>query len=306
MARDKWGIRELTEADRALSCAIGSPLDVEAVLAAVRAGGDPNFPTSHGCHLIDTMAWYREVEGVRTLLALGAHVEHPDAHLPTLFRLIDQTRRHGAADDPKVHALVKLFLESGASPHYVHPVSGNGVLAAATLLGDEAVVRALLEAGAAHDVCNADGESVLALARARGHRELEAVLVAFGAEPLPATHDADLLAQQRAIRVQLIETLRSGAQVLHKQDYGPPRDSTWDYYFYWEDGWREIGRYSGRYARTRQFSLDSDEAVIAWLLDNFSQRLSTESALTRLVALQQRLQARPASLPRALGEPPAE
>lgn len=302
---DKWSLSHaLSPADEAVALAMGRgperPWNTEAVLEAVRRGGDPNLPTTYGRHLIDAMLYQRDVEGVRALIALGADVAHPDASLPSLFGLVADARRTDTSDETTC-ALVALLIEHGADVCYVHPVTGNSVLAEAALLGDVALARLLLDADADPGTVNREGESPLALARGRGHQAVEALLVERGAPPLAAAHDEIAGAAIAAMRQELLDGLREQGLVLYKQDYGPPRDSTCDYYFYWDDRWREARRCGGGFTSLRVRPLASDEAVVAWMKDNYAQCYGTDSEHAHFVALRAKLKARPPGLPTGEG-----
>lgn len=82
--------------------------------------------------------------------------------------------------------LVEYHVKSGVDLDYAHPEFLSTPLVATLLAGQEAIARYLLKAGANPRLFSEfDGMTPVQAARQAGLAELEAELVALGADPLP-------------------------------------------------------------------------------------------------------------------------
>ncbi len=159
--------------------------------------------------LVATMA--RRTDAVRALIEAGADVDIRDDNLANPFlyagaeglldilRLVNEagadpaiTNRYGgvavipASERGHVETVRYLLEESDVDVDHVNNLGWTALLEA-VILGDggpahQAIVRLLVEHGADLELADRDGVTPLAHARARGQREVEAILLEAGAE----------------------------------------------------------------------------------------------------------------------------
>lgn len=170
----------------------------------------------HGASLdlIDPRGWSplhlailsHDYELVKTLLSFGADVDQYskqgslaipplslaiENHLYPMARLL---LRYGAkARDELYQAvneggqdglhLVKLLLESGATPSPARAPSLDSPIGLAVRKGEYEIAKALLDAGASHEVRDLCGQKPLHIAVAQGHYEMVGLLLDMGADP---------------------------------------------------------------------------------------------------------------------------
>ena len=178
----------------------------------LEAGADPNLRSGpNGRPVINYAVNDGRIDIVRILIKHGADIDAVDSRFGHTALVTAASQGHAA--------ILAVLLKHGADPLKTNPVQGSDALVAAVLAGQVDCVRLLLEAGAdpnrsyvastgklpllvlAGDRGNAeivrllaehgaevtavDGEGMTALQRAgiHRHKEVEAVLVEFGADP---------------------------------------------------------------------------------------------------------------------------
>ena len=184
---------------------------VEIVNLLLEAGADPNIESSgyggpvitfaaHGGHLAIVRRLIEHgaatdaagAEFGNTALILASNQGHTDIVDTLLQRGADPRKINPNGSDALLAAVmggnagcVRLLLEAGANPNRTYPVDAGEVpiLIIASEKGGPEIVRLLLEHGA--DVSAEAGDGLTALQRAgiHRHKEVEAVLIEFGADP---------------------------------------------------------------------------------------------------------------------------
>ena len=152
-----------------------------------------------------------DYELLNTLLDHGANVDQysrgagssvPPLSLAIENRLFSMARlllRYGAKPrdemyqavrrgGPDGHHLIKLLLESGASPSPSRAPSLDSPLGLAVRKGEYEISKLLLDAGASHEVRDRCGQKPLHIAVAQGHPELVGLLLDKGADPNEPFH----------------------------------------------------------------------------------------------------------------------
>lgn len=185
----------------------------EIVRLLLKAGADPNIETEGygGCQLLTLAARDGHSDIVRLLIEYGAEVDATGServhtalilaahqgHAETVSLLLDHGADVNKANPVSGHdaileavnqgktQCVRLLLAAGADPNRSYD-SNTGIIPLLVLAGDKGnaeIVRLLVEHGA--DVTAVDGEGMTALQRAgiHRHKEVEAVLIEFGADP---------------------------------------------------------------------------------------------------------------------------
>ena len=185
---DAAAIRQLVAAGASLNAreAYGrTPLHVatfarqrDAVRALLAAGADPSLLESDRYDAVTIAAVADDEETLRILLAGGA-----SAKLTT-------SRYDGTALIAAAHlghdGVVRQLIAAGAPLDHVNNLNWTATIEA-IVLGDggkrhQATLKALVDAGASLKLADRQGNSPLALARARGYREMVAMLEAAGAK----------------------------------------------------------------------------------------------------------------------------
>ena len=144
----------------------------DAMRLLARATGDPNVLDADGYDIVTIAAVANDVATLRVALAIGCSpriIAGPDGDTA----LIAAARRGNEAS-------VRTLLQAGAPIDDVNR-SGYSALGAAVALGDgskryAATVKVLAAAGANVNIADRAGATPLALARARGYREMAAIL----------------------------------------------------------------------------------------------------------------------------------
>lgn len=184
--------------------------DLDAIAAAIADGADVDGRDERGRTPLMAATEARQTEAFRALLAAGADVDLQDDKLDNPFlyagadglldilRLANDagadpaiTNRYGgialipAAERGHVEVVRYLLAESDVDVDHVNRLGWTALLEA-ILLSDggprhQEIVALLIEAGADVDLADGDGVRPLAHARARGQREIAALLVAAGA-----------------------------------------------------------------------------------------------------------------------------
>ena len=150
--------------------------DAMRVLAA--ATGDPNVLDGDGYDIVTIAAVANDLRTLRVALAIGCsprNVVGPDGGTALI-----------AAAERGYEEVVRTLIHVGALLDYTDKL-GNTALTAAIAKGDggkryTATVKALVAAGANVTIPERMGATPLALARARGYREISAVLEGAGAK----------------------------------------------------------------------------------------------------------------------------
>lgn len=185
---DAAAIRQLEAAGASLNAreAYGrTPLHVatfarqrNAVRALLAAGADPSLLESDRYDAVTIAAVADDEETLRILLAGGA-----SAKLTT-------SRYDGTALIAAAHlghdGVVRQLIAAGAPLDHVNNLNWTATIEA-IVLGDggkrhQATLKALIDAGASLKLTDRQGNSPLALARARGYREMVVMLEAAGAK----------------------------------------------------------------------------------------------------------------------------
>jgi|CXWL01.1.fsa_nt_gi ankyrin repeat protein len=159
-------------------CAAGAEIDFPTAVAmgeqaAVAAGlaADPGLAdrrSGDGFPPLCLAAFFGQVAVLRLLLAAGAEVEAVAAN-PMLVRPLHSAAAHRAA--PARQAMVSALLAAGADPNAVQHGGFTPLMQAASQ-GDAALVEVLLAAGADRRATSDGGQTAAELAAARGHAAL--------------------------------------------------------------------------------------------------------------------------------------
>ncbi|HEX4328918.1 MAG TPA: ankyrin repeat domain-containing protein [Burkholderiales bacterium] len=145
---------------------------IEAMRALVAGGANPNALESGRYDIVTIAAVADDVPTLKEALALGGSAKNITSRW-------DGTALIAAAH--LGHAeVVKVLIAAGAPLDHVNTLGWTAVIES-IVLGDggarhTAALRALVDAGAGTELADRDGKTPLALARARGYREMVAIL----------------------------------------------------------------------------------------------------------------------------------
>ena len=150
----------------------------EAMRALVKAGADPNALERDRYDIVTIAAVADDVRSLDTALAIGA-------------RATNVTSRYdGTALIAAAHlghdAVVRMLIRAGAPLDHVNNLGWTAVIES-IVLGDGgprhvATLKALVDAGANVNLADRGGTTPYGLARARGYRDMVAILAAAGAK----------------------------------------------------------------------------------------------------------------------------
>ncbi len=150
----------------------------DAMRALVKAGGDPNALEADRYDMVTIAAVANDVPTLRVALELGNSAKNVTSRY-------DGTALIAAAH--LGHAeVVRTLIRAGAPLDHVNNL-GWTALIESIVLGDggpshTATLRALVEAGANVNLADRNGATPLTLAKARGYREMAAILEKAGAQ----------------------------------------------------------------------------------------------------------------------------
>jgi uncharacterized protein len=185
--------------------------DVGRIRELLAGGADVDARDGQGRTPVLAATMARQTEAVRALIDAEADVDIRDDNLANPFlyagaeglldilRLVNEagahpaiTNRYGgvavipASERGHVETVRYLLEESDVDVNHVNDLGWTALLEA-VILGDggprhQAIVRLLVDHGAELDLADGDAVTPLAHARARGQREVEAILVQAGAD----------------------------------------------------------------------------------------------------------------------------
>ncbi len=168
----------------------------DSVAVALEFGADPDAPNRDGVTPLHQAAWRGELDKIRFLLDNGADPKTRDTHhasTPLGWAMYNQQQH--VVDFFMEHTELDLIdaIVAGRTDHAMVLLDGNASLAdgvpgasplwAAAYMGDERLVRRLLELGADVSLKNPDtGLTALEMARQRGHEVVGALLESWSGE----------------------------------------------------------------------------------------------------------------------------